>query len=109
MATPVALPGGALVAPLLRGLGGAVAGGALAGGAISALTGGQVDLPFGGTVFRRTAEGLRFRSLVEFQNPLTGRRAWYRNVGRPILFSGDMRACKRVRKVASRARQAGGR
>jgi hypothetical protein len=109
MATPVALPGGALVGPLLRGLGGAALGGAAVGGAISAFGDSDVALPFGGNVFRRTAAGIRARSLVEVVNPMTGRKTWYRNVGRPILFSGDLRSCKRVQKVASRARRARGR
>jgi hypothetical protein len=109
MTQAVALPGGALIAPLLRGLGGAALGGAAVGGAISAFQPGAVELPFGGRVFRQTPSGIRARSLVEVMNPLTGRKTWYRNVGRPILFSGDLRSCKRVQKIASRARRARGR
>ena len=33
----------------------------------------------------------------------------YKNMGRPLLFQGDLAATKRVRKVAARARRAGGR
>jgi len=51
------------------------------------------------------AGGARMRSLVEVPTP-SGGKTWYRNVGRPILFSGDLRACKRVNKVAARARRA---
>jgi hypothetical protein len=35
--------------------------------------------------------------------------ATYKNMGRPVLFSGDYAACKRVRKVASKAKRRGGR
>lgn len=34
-----------------------------------------------------------------------GTPVWFRPAGRPVLFSGDFQACKRVRKVASRARR----
>lgn len=47
-------------------------------------------------------------SLVPVTNPCTGRLTFYRNVGRPILFSGDMATCKRVKKVGRRARSAAG-
>ena len=84
MATPIALPGGALVGQILRQIPGAIGGAALG---FQAGQGQSLALPYGGTVFRQVDQGLRFRSLVEFQNPITGRKAWYRNVGRPILFS----------------------
>lgn len=108
MATPVALPGGALIGQVLRQVPGVV------GGAVLGFQAGQEGgmtpaLPFGGTVFRSTPAGLRFRSLVEFQNPITGRKAWYRNVGRPILFSGDLRACRRVNRIGARLRRGRGR
>jgi hypothetical protein len=37
------------------------------------------------------------------QNPVTGQDTWFRPAGRPILWSGDLTACKRVKKVARRA------
>jgi len=106
-----ALPGGALIAPLLRQLGTGALVGAGFGGAQALLGGGggDVELPFGGSIFRTTMSGVRARSLVEVVNPATGRKTWFRNVGRPILFSGDLRACKRVNKVAARARRSRGR
>ena len=74
------------------------------------------DLPFvdivpqgGGaasTLFRRPGMmGMRPRSLVMVPNPVTGKPTFFRHVGQPILFSGDLRAAKRVRKVAARARK----
>ena len=57
-------------------------------------------------MFVPTQSTIRARHLVQVQNPQTGTTHWYRNVGRPILFSGDLRAAKRVRKVASMARRA---
>lgn len=105
-----ALPGGALIAPLLRGIGGAALGGAAVGGAISAFGGGGgVDLPFGGALFRVTPFGVRARSLVRVENPFTGNDVYFRNVGRPILFAGDFATCRRVQKVARRARRSRGR
>lgn len=109
MMTNVALPGGALLGQVLRQIPGVIGGTALGlqyggngGGAVA-------EAPFGGTIFRQTPAGLRARSLVEVVNPYTGKKSWYRNVGRPILFSGDLRACRRVRKIAGRARRARGR
>ncbi len=46
--------------------------------------------------------------LFFMQNPTSGRITWFRPAGRPILFSGDVSAAKRVRKVAARARRARG-
>ena len=34
-----------------------------------------------------------------------GTPVWFRPAGRPVLFSGDFQACRRVRKVAARARR----
>jgi hypothetical protein len=33
----------------------------------------------------------------------------FKNMGRPVLWTGDFAAAKRVKKVASRARRSGGR
>ena len=34
--------------------------------------------------------------------------AYYKNMGRPVLYSGDFAACKRVKRVASKARRRSG-
>lgn len=45
----------------------------------------------------------------EARNPISGRLVYFAPRGRPILFSGDFAACRRVARVASHARRAGGR
>ena len=105
MAAPVALPGGALIGGLMRQIPG-ILGGAAGGALVAGSGGGDIELPYGGTIFNVTPTGLRAKSMVEIVNPMTGRKSWYRNVGRPILFSGDLRVCKRVDRVARRARSA---
>jgi hypothetical protein len=90
----------------LAGLGGAVirqlpgvVGGFLGGAAIdAALTG-----PGGGTpMFKQTMSGAR-SMFFRTQNPVTGQDVWFRPAGRPVLWSGDFSACKRVKKVARKA------
>lgn len=92
-AFPFAAAGGAL----LRQLPG-VAGGLLAGEALEAISG-----PGGGTpMFKLTMAGARpqrFRTV----HPTTGQDVWFLPAGRPILWSGDFTACKRVKRVARRA------
>lgn len=61
--------------------------------------------PLLGAFFQPTMAGLRARRGIEVRNPLTGRIAFFRNMGRPMLFSGDLAACRRVSRVASRARR----
>lgn len=59
----------------------------------------------GGTpMFRQTMAGAR-AMFFRAPNPVTGQDTWFRPAGRPILWSGDLRACKRVNKVARRARR----
>lgn len=54
--------------------------------------------------FMRQPSGApRMKSEVVVENPVTGRLHWYKNAGRPVLWSGDIAAQKRVRKVAARA------
>lgn len=98
---PAALPGGA---PLFGG---------------SPVAGMLPDLPFidvvaqGSTcITPRTTTSRRLPARVDVQtvdaagNPKV---TTYKNMGRAILFQGDLAACKRVKKVAGRARRAGGR
>ncbi len=40
------------------------------------------------------------------QNPVSGAITWFKPAGRPILWSGDLQSCKRVNKIARRARRA---
>ena len=51
--------------------------------------------------------GRRLRAKpFRISHPETGDDVWFRPAGRPILFSGDLSACKRVSRVARRARRA---
>lgn len=77
-----------------------------------------LDLPFidivgqggGGTLARLTSPfvptmaGARAQPFIA-NNPVTGALTWFKPAGRPILWSGDLTACKRVAKIASRARR----
>lgn len=54
--------------------------------------------------FRPTAAGASAQLFV-VPNPVTGRPTWFRPAGRPVLFSGDFAAARRVSKVAGRARR----
>ena len=58
--------------------------------------------------FRPTMAGAASQKFVA-TNPVSGRAQWFGPLGQPVLWTGDMRACKRVRKVAGRARRASGR
>lgn len=61
-----------------------------------------------GTLFQVGGPRLRAVSSFRVTNPSTGRDVWYRNVGQPILWSGDLRVCKKVRKVARLAARSSG-
>jgi hypothetical protein len=105
-----ALPGGA---PIQQAGFGDVFGGVIGSFLAPSAGGGGASLPTlpgvaPGGIFQVTRPGLRARSLFHITNPSTGREVWYRNVGQPILFSGDLRTCKRVKKVARLAARARG-
>jgi len=58
-----------------------------------------------------SAGGMSARPVSMFMvpNPVTGKPTFFKHAGRPILFSGDLRACKTVNKIAARARRSRGR
>ncbi len=59
----------------------------------------------GGTpMFRPTMAGYRAQ-VFRATNPATGADVYFKPAGKPILWSSDLSACKRVRKVAARARR----
>lgn len=101
---PFALPGGAPIQragflpdlPLFPGIGEFLGLAPGAGSGVQAIEGGCI-------VPRATAR--RMPSIVRTTHPDTGRDVWYRNAGRPILWSGDFAASRRVSRVASRARR----
>lgn len=57
----------------------------------------------GGTpMFKPTQAGYTAQTF-RAQNPSTGQDVFFRPAGRPILWSSDLSACKRVKKIARRA------
>lgn len=82
------------------GVSGAV-GGVLAGEAIDAIQASGQGTAF----FRATASGARPLPLVMIPNPVTGAPTFFKSAGRPVLFSSDFSAAKKVAKLASRARR----
>lgn len=96
------------------------------GGLIPGISGGGFqqagfDLPFiditrqggAGTLAALTSPfipsmaGARAQAFIS-PNPVSGKLTWFKPAGRPILWSGDLTACKRVNRIARRARRARG-
>lgn len=57
-------------------------------------------------MFVPTQARIRPASLVMVPNPMTGAPTFFKHAGKPLLFSGDLRAAKMVHKLARRARRA---
>jgi len=57
-------------------------------------------------MFRPTQASISPAPLVMVPNPMTGAPTFFKHAGKPILFSGDLRAAKMVGKLARRARKA---
>jgi len=92
---------GALIPGIARQLPGIV-GGAIGGSLLEGVFGGGGG---GSTpMFRPTMAGARAQTF-RAQNPVTGQDVFFRPAGKPILWSADLSACKRVNKVARRARR----
>ena len=58
--------------------------------------------------FRPTMAGAAANTFV-VPNPVTGRATWFKPAGRPLIWSADLVACRRVGKLAARARRVTGR
>lgn len=85
------------------------------------LLNGGLDLPFidivgqgGGQQLSRltspfvpTQAGARAQHFVA-PNPISGKLTWFKPAGKPILWSGDLTACRRVGRIAARARRSRG-
>jgi hypothetical protein len=89
---------------LVRGARGVVGGNGMANGNGGAMVPHAQHSPFS----RINRTNIRMMSEVQVQHPETGKVYTYKNMGRPVLYSGDLAASKRVRKVAARARRASG-
>ena len=113
MTKAIALPGGASIARTLGGLLTGAAGGGIVEGAMQLFGGGgDVALPTApgaaaGTIFRVQGPRLVARRMFQLVNPTTGNVVTYKNVGRPVLYSGDFAACKRVARIARKAKSRG--
>lgn len=59
--------------------------------------------------FKVTCGGSRLAAQTHIQiNPVTGSLTWFKPAGKPILWSGDLAATKRVARIAKRARRSRG-
>jgi hypothetical protein len=88
-----------------------------AGGALGALLGGQpgmleeggllegleTDIEREGVMYRRGRQVVSPVRELYARHPTSGTIQVWKYAGKPILFSGDLAACKRVNKIASRA------
>jgi len=54
------------------------------------------------TFFVQSPPGLRPQKDITQQNPVTGKIEFWRHMGRPVLFTGDLATVRRVSRVASR-------
>lgn len=60
------------------------------------------------TMFRPTASTMRPASVVVIPHPETGAPTFFGNLGKPLLFSRDLSAARKVNRLARRARRARG-
>lgn len=58
-----------------------------------------------GSLFRAGGTTIRPSPLIMVPHPETGAPVFFKHAGRPVLFSGDLTAAKRVSKLARRARR----
>lgn len=56
-----------------------------------------------GGLFKRVREGRRAVRFITAKNPATGKVVFWEHAGQPVLFSRDLRVCKRVGRIAARA------
>lgn len=93
------------VARQLPGFAGGVIGGELAERAFGSLFGGADDLDESASFTDPIPGKCRPKAHVK-TNPCTGKGVWFTPRGKPLVFSGDMAACKRVDRVAKRLEKA---
>lgn len=60
-----------------------------------------------GGPFYQGRTNLRTRRILQFTHPETGRIVWYRNMGRPILWSGDRSTVRRWNRNVGPSRRVG--
>lgn len=59
--------------------------------------------------FRATKASMRPVRFLTQANPVTGDIGFWEHAGQPVLFSRDLRVCKRVGRIAARSRRSMGR
>jgi hypothetical protein len=69
--------------------------------------GGQGSVSARGGPFFEGRTKLRTRRILQFTHPETGRIVWYRNMGRPILWSGDRSTVRRWNRNVGPSRRIG--
>jgi hypothetical protein len=92
------LPGGALALGNYESLPSAD----VSGGYVGQYSGGGLSAMF--VPYRATPAGHSAQRFIGI-NPTSGRMQWFGPLGHPVLWSGDLTACRRVRKVAGKARR----
>jgi len=66
-------------------------------------------VPAGGacpTMFKPAQATARAVRMIEARSPTTGKMHYWKHMGVPILFSGDLANCRRVGKVQARLNRA---
>jgi hypothetical protein len=99
------LGGGLGTAGALGGALGALLGeepGVLSEGGIFEGLGLEGDIERTATLWKRTPTGFRAVRTLTAAHPTTGSLSTWVNMGRPVLYTGDLAACKRVNRIAAR-------
>jgi hypothetical protein len=102
-------PYGAGTAGALGGALGALLGeepGTLEEGGIFERLGLEGDAERTATLWRRTMSGFAPVRTITARHPTSGGLSTWVNMGRPMLYTGDLAACKRVNKIAARTARA---
>jgi hypothetical protein len=76
--------------------------GVLEGGGVFERLGLEGDVERTATLWRRSATGFRPVHTLTAANPSSGSLSTWVNMGRPVLYTGDLSACKRVNRIAAR-------
>lgn len=76
--------------------------GVLEGGGMLERLGLEGDLERTATLWKRSGAGFRAVPSITARHPTSGSLNTWLSMGRPVLYTGDLAACKRVNKIASR-------
>lgn len=76
--------------------------GVLEGGGVLERLGLEGDLERTATLWKRSGAGFRAIPSITARHPTSGSLNTWVSMGRPVLYTGDLAACKRVNKIASR-------